>query len=200
MIKTELKCLILATIHLLKGSGKLYYRVIKTFEYMNASMIYNYRCSEFGQLTLKSDCTCPGYPLIYECTVFGEQAGTTVWTGSAFNCTSREISLFHSDYGSTAEGMAYGECGNIQGQSVKTINGNTTSSERGYVSQLIIRVRLDTFGKNIEYQYDDGHSSKLVGQTTVTVTATTGNIVLTISWACVMSSKLTSTYSSLPPA
>lgn len=105
--------------------------------------------------------------------MFGGQDGTTVWTGSAFNCTSREISLFHSDYGSTAEGTAYGECGNIWGQSVKTINGNVTSSERGYVSQLIIRVRLDTFGKNIECQYDDGHSSKLVGQ--ATVTATTGN-------------------------
>ena len=159
---------------------------------------YYYCCSEFGQLTLKSDCTCPGYPLIYECTVFGEQAGTTVWTGSAFNCTSHEISLFHSDYGSTAEGTAYGECGNIWGQSVKTVNGNRTFSERGYVSQLIIRVRLDEFGKSIECQYDDGHSSKLVGQ--ATVTATTGNIVLTISWACVISSKLTSTYSSLSPA
>ena len=157
-----------------------------------------YCCSVFGQLTLKSDCTCPGYPLIYECTVFGGQAGTTVWTGSAFNCTNREISLFHSNYGSTAEGMAYGECGNIQGQSVKTINGNATSSERGYVSQLIIRVRLNTFGKNIECQYDDGHSSKLVGQETII--ATRGKIVLTISWAYVMSSKLTSTYSSFPPA
>ena len=39
--------------------------------------------------------------------MFGERGGTTVWMGTAFNCTSREISLFHSGYG-TSEGV-YGE-------------------------------------------------------------------------------------------
>lgn len=112
-----------------------------------------------------SDCTCPGYPLTYECSVSGEQDGTTVWTGSAFNCTNREISLFHSDYGST--GGAYGECSNIRGQSV---NANVSSLVRVYVSQLIVEVGLDTIGKSIECQYDDGHTFKVVGQATITAT------------------------------
>ena len=51
--------------------------------------------------------------------MIGEQAGSTVWTGNAFTCTSHEISLFHSDYGSP--NGAYGECSDIQGKSVKTI-------------------------------------------------------------------------------
>ena len=105
--------------------------------------------------------------------MIGRQDGTTAWTGNAFTCTSREISLFHSDYGSP--NGAHGECSDIRGKSVKTIaiESNVSSSNRGYVSQLIVRIRPDTIGKNIECQYDDGHRSELVGQ--VTITATTGD-------------------------
>ena len=125
----------------------------------------------FGQLILRSDCTCPGYSLVYECTVNGEQGGSTVWTGNAFTCTSREISLFHSHYGSSKG--AYGECNDIQGKSVKIIKNNDSSSDRGYVSQLIVRIRQDTIGKDIECQYDDGQRSEPIGQ--ATITATTGD-------------------------
>ena len=55
-----------------------------------------------------------------------------MWMGTAFNCTSREISLFHSSYG-TSGGM-YGECDNIEGRSVKSIS-NRGSTVIGYVSQ-----------------------------------------------------------------
>ena len=107
--------------------------------------------------------------------MFGGQDETMVWTGSAFNCTNREISLFHSEYGNI-EG-AYGECGNIRGQSliVKSINSNISFSVRGYVSQLTVRIRSDTIGKSIECQYDDGTTYTSVGQ--VTVTATTGDFI-----------------------
>ncbi len=107
--------------------------------------------------------------------MIGGQAGTTVWIGNAFICANREISLFHSDYGSP-EG-AYGECGNIRGKSIKTIDSirNISSSVRGYVSQLIVSVRPDTIGKNIECQYDDGHTSEPVGQ--ATISATTGDFI-----------------------
>ena len=105
--------------------------------------------------------------------MIGGQDGTTVWTGNAFTCTSHEISLFHSDYGSP--NGACGECSDIQGRSIKTIaiESNISSSDRGYVSQLIVRIRQDTIGKSIECQYDDGHRSELVGQ--ATITATTGD-------------------------
>ena len=94
-----------------------------------------------------------------------------MWTGNAFTCTSREISLFHSDYGSP--NGAYGVCSDIQGKSVKIIESNVSSSDRGYVSQLIVRIRQDTIGKNIECQYDDGQTSEPIGQ--ATITATTGD-------------------------
>ena len=53
------------------------------------------------QLLNNERCICPGETLTYKCTVLGERGGTTVWQGSAFNCTSRQISLFHSDYETT---------------------------------------------------------------------------------------------------
>ena len=48
-------------------------------------------------------CICPGYEVIYECTVCGE--GATAWTGSLFACTGNEIILRHHQFelGSTGE-------------------------------------------------------------------------------------------------
>ena len=96
-----------------------------------------------------------------------------MWRGSAFNCTSREINLFHSDY-ETTEG-AHGECGDIVGQGLRVdVNKTDDNNSTGYyVSQLTIPVSQGTAGKTIEYQYDDGTTSTSVGQ--VTITATTGN-------------------------
>lgn len=95
-----------------------------------------------------------------------------MWTGSAFNCTNREISLFHGDYGSTER--VYGECDNVRGQILRTVkSANSSAAEIGYVSQLMVRVRSDTIGKNIKCQYDYGTTYMQVGQT-ATVTATIG--------------------------
>ena len=120
---------------------------------------------------MKSGCVCPGYPSTYECTVFGERGGTTVWQGSdVFNCTSREISLFHSDY-ETIEG-AYGKCGEIVGQSVKTVTDDVTPS-MGYVLQLTVTIRPNIIGKSIECLYDDGTTFKKMGCSMIN--ATTGD-------------------------
>ena len=74
-------------------------------------------------------CLYPGDILTYECTVMGEPGGSTAWRGSVLNCISQEIALFHANYEST-EG-AYGECGDIVGQSVRSdinaMNGNSTT-------------------------------------------------------------------------
>ena len=92
--------------------------------------------------------------------------GSTAWTGSAFNCTSQEISLFHIDYEST-EG-AYGDCGGIVGQSVRsdvnTTNGDNSTAITHYVSQLTVPINSGTIGKTIECLYDDGAISTLVGR------------------------------------
>ena len=49
---------------------------------------------------------------------------------------------------------------NIEGRSVKTIS-NRSSTVIGYISQL---VRLDTIGKSVVCQYDDGIIPITVGQ------------------------------------
>ena len=93
-----------------------------------------------------------------------------MWQGSdVFNCTSREISLFHSDYEST-EGV-HGECGDIVGQSVKTVTVDVNNSPiMGYVSQLTVTIRPNIIGKGIECLYDDGTTSEGIGRLMINVT------------------------------
>ena len=135
--------------------------------------------SEQSGLQLLSDvgCHCPGESLTYECTVLGESDGTTVWTGSAFNCTSRQISLFHSRYGST-EGT-YGECDDIVGQSVR-VNANPIDNHSAgyYVSQLTVPIRSDIAGRTIECFYHDGDTVTSVGR--LIITTIIGNQLYTI--------------------
>ena len=112
----------------------------------------------------------------------GEPEGSTVWTGSAFNCTSREISLFHSQYEST-EGV-YGECEEIIGRSLKksiaTINRadefNSTSPKyfSFYTSQLSVPISSDKAEKTIECLYDDKAAFTTVGQATIKFNTTIG--------------------------
>ena len=116
-------------------------------------------------------CVCPGDLLTYECIVLGEQAGTTVWTGTVFNCTAnnREISLFHDRYEST-EG-AYGVCGDIVGRSINTTNGNISTEY--YVSRLTVPISSDTAGKVIDCQYDNGVT--VISVEKMTISAPTGH-------------------------
>ena len=74
-----------------------------------------------------------------------------MWRGSVLSnyCICREISLFHNIYGSTEFEGAYGECGDILGQSLR-VDSNTmddTNSSGYYVSQFTIPVSSDTAGK-----------------------------------------------------
>ena len=50
------------------------------------------------ELITRDDCVCPGSTIVYECNVTRE--GTTVYTGSAFNCpnTNNELLLFPHRY------------------------------------------------------------------------------------------------------
>jgi hypothetical protein len=102
-----------------------------------------------------SGCTCPGDTLTYECTAMG--GGPTVWTGSAFNCSSSShmILLLHNRF-SSSKGD-YGSCNNgaIVGRSVSA-EGNS------YTSQLNVTITPDTAGKTIECEYDDGPIVTLV--------------------------------------
>ena len=101
----------------------------------------------------------------------GEPGGSTVWEGNVFNCINQEISLFHADYGAT-EG-AYGECGDIVGQSVRS--GDNTTNDNStivilYTSRLTVPVNSGTVGRTIECHNDDGASSTVVGREEVNIT------------------------------
>ena len=99
-------------------------------------------------------CVCPGDDLTYECTVVG--AGSTVWTGSAFSCSTsnNEITLLHSRFSSTQGD--YGSCnnGDIVARSL-SVEGNN------YTSQLNVTVTYDTAGKTIMCLYSDGYNDTL---------------------------------------
>ena len=74
-----------------------------------------------------TSCICPGFTVVYECTVMGGTA--TVWAGSALNCANshNEIVLLHpfqsnKDYSKTCNN------GNIVGHSVNTVAGDIHTS------------------------------------------------------------------------
>ena len=99
-----------------------------------------------------SGCACPGDTLTYECTAVG--AGSTIWTGSAFNCSNSNymILLLHSHFSSTKGD--YGSCTN------GAIVGRSLSAEGNYfTSQLNVTVTSDTAGKTID---DDGLIATLI--------------------------------------
>ena len=83
--------------------------------------------------------------------------GSTVWTGTAFNCSSsnNDILLLHSHFSSTEGG--YGSCNNgaIVGRSLG-VEGNY------YTSQLNVTVTTDVAGKTVECFYDDGRTATLL--------------------------------------
>lgn len=103
-------------------------------------------------------CSCPGDILSFECMVIGNNFGTTVWRGSAFDCTSSEISLLHSLYVNSmhmpASTHAYGDCnnGSIVAESLRREN-------TCYISQLNVTVSADMIGKSIECIHDDASTS-----------------------------------------
>jgi hypothetical protein len=92
-------------------------------------------------------CVCPGDKLSYECTVMG--GGLTIWTGSAFSCSSfrNEIVLRHSSFGGTG---TYWMCNNgaIEARSL-SVEGNN------YTSQLNVTVTPDTAGTTINCSHDN---------------------------------------------
>ena len=100
-------------------------------------------------------CVCPGDILTYECTVVGELS--TVWTGNAFFCQSKnnEITLLHSRFES--ENGTSNSCNNgaIVGRSFG-VQGNN------YTSQLSVTITPETAGKTIICIGDDGTTTMLI--------------------------------------
>lgn len=102
---------------------------------------------------------CPGFNLVLECST--EPGGPlTVFQGNLINCsnTNNEITLLHSRFNALTE--IHGICNNgtILGYSLPV---NTSSS--CYISQLLITVTPDMIGKTIQCVYDNGVTTKEIG-------------------------------------
>ena len=112
-----------------------------------------------------SDCVCPGYTLVYECTVAtGGRGQLTVWKGTAFDCPSdaNSIILSHSD---DSDSVTIKQCNN------GLIMANLVNENNGYyISQLNITVSSGLIGLTVECFHDDGRDEILIGNTTILFT------------------------------
>ena len=132
-----------------------------------ACMILSYRLCN---ISLSSNCICPGYTLTFaECTVVGRPVGYTVWRGTAFDCVSGELTLFHSNFTSDSSNVRDCNDGAIVGQGLRV-------EDNCYTSQLNITVRSDMIGKTIKCVYDDVNTETTVGSLRI---VTTGEKLIT---------------------
>ena len=111
-----------------------------------------------------TSCVCPGRQLLYECTVAGSAIQSTVWRGSALDC-SRGISLLHGQFMDT--GYANGTCNG--GAIFARITSHVTVGDR-FTSQLIVNTSLDMNGKEIQCAFDDGRDRTPVNTSTIRIT------------------------------
>lgn len=130
------------------------------------SLVFSAVESSSSGLTLLTSCTCPGYQLIFECTVFG--GGATVWRGTALDqCPRGQLFMRHSEFQS---GRTW-TC--INGQ----IIGRTVSvSNLSYTSQLAVTVSNGLIGRDVQCSHDNGTTGMpyVIGVSTIQIT--TGNI------------------------
>ena len=107
-------------------------------------------------LVAVSECACLGQTLTYQCTAQGQLS--TVWHGSAFECTGNNIVLRHSQYNSAG---VRGECNNGQ------ITAQSLSVDRDcYTSQLNVTVSSNVNGQSVECAYSGGNT---IGSDTISV-------------------------------
>ena len=113
--------------------------------------------------------------MTYECTAIGSPLGTTVWRGTAFDCTSGEISLLHRAYAETSVLRAYGECNN----GLITAKSLSVADSMCYTSQLNITISNNVIGKSIECHYDDSNTTtlQLVGAANI-ITSKSNKLIL----------------------
>ena len=111
------------------------------------------------RLQSSSRCACPGDTLTYECTIMGSSGGATVWTGTALNCPSDEIVLFHQRF--TELGGTIRSCIHNNGA---TVAQSLSVRNDLYTSQLNITITRNLVGKVIMCVYDDMSSMNNVNR------------------------------------
>lgn len=108
-------------------------------------------------------CACPGSVLTFNCTTVG--LGTTLWTGSAFECrnSADQIILRNSQFASGGID-ASGSCnnGDIVAQAVN-VDGTC------HTSQLNVTVSSGLNQTSIECKYNSDEGLKTIGEAMLTV-------------------------------
>jgi hypothetical protein len=120
-----------------------------------------------SSFSVEENCLCREatvHNLTYECTTVGP--GTTLWRGTAFNCSAfgNEIALRHTRF-TTPDGAYNQSCnnGNITGHSLR-VEGEH------YTSQIHVMFTPDLLGRTIECIYDNLTSYELIGNSTIAIT------------------------------
>ena len=111
-----------------------------------------------SKLTTSNDRFCSEKSAIFECSVVG--TGTTIWQGSAFNCTSRGIQLLHIS--NNIEG-ALEVCNNgaIKGRGLSILADNC------FISQINITMSHTFNERTVQCVHDDGSSTREIGNYTL---------------------------------
>ena len=120
--------------------------------------------SGISELTRLNDCFCSEKSAVFECSVVG--TGTTIWQGSAFNCTSRGIQLLHIAH-NFENAVEVCNSGAIKGQGLSVFGGNC------FISQINITISHTFIGKTVQCVHDDGSFTREIGNYTLGVS--TGN-------------------------
>lgn len=108
-----------------------------------------------------TQCTCPGYSVIYECTVAGE-LGATIWTGTAIDCQETSVITF----------IHLRRFTDIRGCNNGAIIGHGIRVEPPrYTSQLSITIESSMEGDIVECIYNDGMDASLIGNSTIAITS-----------------------------
>ena len=104
------------------------------------------------EVSVNNDCIRPCDTVTYECTVFGDQGGFTVWTGDFFiHCpNNKTVMILQHEVGEASEFIDQ-TCnnGSIVGRIVRVENGV-------YISQLSVTLTSDIVGRSIACSYDNG--------------------------------------------
>lgn len=106
-------------------------------------------------------CACPGSVLTYTCTAFG--GGSTLWSGTAFDCAAHGITLRHAHEGFASK-ETNGVCNN------GAIVGRSDGVENEcYTSELNVTISLALNNKTINCTHNSDRGIDLVGTSKLTV-------------------------------
>ena len=128
---------------------------------LSSTIMHNFADKNELAVLGNTGCACPGGMLTFNCTAVG--LGSTLWIGTAFDCTDRgnEILLRHRRF---TTGGVNGTCNNgaIVGRSLEVV-------DNCYTSQLNVTVSSNLNNKTIVCVYNGNAGSITIGSPTLTV-------------------------------